>query len=176
LPKKKIVNLFIFWFIAINLFYKKLSPYKTEKIGFNKSPPFLFLIQSLIAGLIYKKPIIEEKRITWWSYISGLIKIEQFKGEKGKILYSQPLFLNIILLVIFMILFPILIKAIESLDRLDFLTSISFDAAETKFYIKIFFNILKIFIILPIIGLIGMILSRNLIIYQNCILITLPVF
>jgi len=161
--QERILNLYVFYFIIINIFYKKSFAIKT------------YQIKDRFKNKLLGRDIIDKERITYWSYIFGFHKVKKFEGAKGEILYKQPMFLKIILIIILVAFCPILLFVLNMFAMIIFSKDIP-DLDNIGLYIKIILGFVFLILIFAILHNLGVILSRRIIVYKNCILIPLPTF
>lgn len=153
---ERLLNLYLFWFLFINSFIsisvkKSIRP----KDQFSSSD------------------LIEKNRINWFSHITGLNKADEFRGEKGEILYKQTWISNIGHLVKLIIVILILRPVLFLTSGAAFL-NITVDPPELAHFIKIMFGFIFFMINLWILYLVGLVLSKGITIYKNCIEVPLP--
>lgn len=148
LQSEIVLNFYLFWFLIINILID---------ISVNKT------IQNESFDLS-----IDRNRITWLSHITGLNKADEFIGNKGNIIYKQSKLNNLGHFIIFFItlLFfsPIVYLIINLLSG-----NIEINPPEYADHIKIVISFIFLMIVLGKLYLLGMVLSRGIVIYEKAI-------
>lgn len=146
----RLLNVYLFWFLFIKSFVKisVKSPVQSfDQSGYN---------------------ILGKNRITWLSHITGLNRADEFQGEKGEVVYKQTRASNlgyaIILIIIGLFSQPILFIT----GGVAFL-NIPIHPPEAAFFIKFIFGFFFFMASLGILYMLGLALSRGIILYKNSI-------
>lgn len=152
----QILSFYLCWYILFNLF-TKTTPKKSvrgEIIGNSKNLE------------------IDVDRVTWWSHITRLNTAQEFNGKKDKIIFRQKkrtfFFLFIFIMALWMIS-PIL----RILSSFLFLPV---NPPELASFIRIIVGFFLFVSNVPLVAILGIISSRGITVYKNCISLPLATF
>ncbi|MBM3257356.1 MAG: hypothetical protein FJY98_03490 [Candidatus Liptonbacteria bacterium] len=146
----RLFNVYLFWFLFINSFVK--ISVKNPAPSFEQS----------------SSDILEKNRITWLSHITGLNRADEFQGEKGEIVYKQTKSSNIgyiVILIIIGLFFQPMLFITGGVAFLD----IPINPPEAAFFIKFIFGFFFFMASLGILYMLGLALSRGIVLYKNSI-------
>jgi hypothetical protein len=147
----RLVNIYLFWFLLINVLIRFIGSYKNKD---NAKPD---------------QDVLDKKRITWFSYITGFNKIDEFVGEKGEIVYSQTKVSNIICIIVMVVAIPSIKSIFIVLGNFIFYPIPINNLSEFEFLVRFISGLAFLAIFLATIYILGIALSRGLVLYKNAI-------
>ncbi len=138
--------------------------------------PFIFLFLKKKTGqnniVANGSSVMDLQRVTWWSHITNLNRVDEFVGKKGEVVFKQGIGSSILSFV-FCFLYIVIVSPILYIMGAALFLNLNVDPPSLTMFTKVVASFFFFGPLIIIFMSLGMVLSKRMVLYKNCICLPL---